>query len=230
MNEYQALWAAWFAGPVDNDMLLWGYPLWVWARIGTVAQFFAVVGLVLELVGYERLRNHALTLQEASLFRWISRYDATRAPKTPLDELREMRGELRKLRTQFPGFKWVAVLVFQLVFWGSLLGGTFIATMPSPFFEEMVFGSPPYGPVVTWLRGLQEMQWFATLSAWAWGLLVFSLVAVFIYRVLIQILLLPFRIVRALSGVLSLPRLKMILNTAIVLATAFNVHFTLLTQ
>jgi hypothetical protein len=51
-----------------------------------------------------------------------------------------------------------------------------------------------------------------------------------VYRLLILMLLIPFRIVHRVSGILALPRLKLMLNASIVLATGFNIHFTLLTQ
>jgi hypothetical protein len=241
MDDYLALWSAWADGPIDKNKELWGWPVWYWARLGTILQVVAIIGFVLELVGFERLRSHALSLREAWVFRWIRRYDEMRQQKQlKMRKKRSLLDAVRRLRTEYQAsyLSIIAALVLAFVLVGFLVGLVAVPAYTAiyildpesiPFFLR----PEPDGPLARALLYLQGVEWFVTLS---FCVLVLILLAMFVYGLymlyilLVQLLFLPFRFVHAFSGILALRRLKLILNMSILLITAFNIHFTLLTQ
>jgi hypothetical protein len=125
--------------------------LWFWARLGAFLQVVALLGLLLELLGYERLHAHSLALRDAGLFRRIDRYEDAQRPLNRFRRLR-MRGP-RALTA------WLAVLVLEF----ALLFAMLIAILPSDI-EAWLFGTEPQGPLLTALLRLQDVAWFVTFS------------------------------------------------------------------
>ena len=55
-------WRAWSDGPLQATDLLHGYELFWWARISKIVQLFAIAGLLLEVVGKERVQQWGSSL------------------------------------------------------------------------------------------------------------------------------------------------------------------------
>jgi hypothetical protein len=241
MDDYLALWSAWADGPIDKNKELWGWPVWYWARLGTILQVVAIIGFVLELVGFERLRSHAMAMRDAWVFRWIRRYDEMQQQKQR--EMREKRSLLNHVRRMRAEYQLSYISIIAGVVLGFTLGGILVGLVAVPAYTALVVMDPesipfflrpePDGPVARALLYLQGVEWFVTLSFWVLGLILLAMflyLLYLLYILLVQLLLLPFRFIHAFSGILALRRLKLILNMSILLITAFNIHFTLLTQ
>lgn len=57
MAELWDLWMRWLDGRQLTGVTLWGWPLFLWGRVGKASQFLAALTVVLDLVGPEALRG-----------------------------------------------------------------------------------------------------------------------------------------------------------------------------
>lgn len=49
-------WRIWMSGELDHMLILWGFPLYWWARVGKILQFIGALTVIAEIIGAERLR------------------------------------------------------------------------------------------------------------------------------------------------------------------------------
>ncbi|MFI9842433.1 hypothetical protein ACIHFD_35735 [Nonomuraea sp. NPDC051941] len=56
MNELVDVIAAWFDGHSTTSMVVWGWPMLVWGRVGKVMLYFAALSIVLDLLDPHKLR------------------------------------------------------------------------------------------------------------------------------------------------------------------------------
>ncbi|MGV9304841.1 hypothetical protein ACWDLG_15830 [Nonomuraea sp. NPDC003727] len=57
MNELLDVIATWFDGHSTTSMVVWGWPMLVWGRVGKVMLYFAALSIVLDLLDPEKLRD-----------------------------------------------------------------------------------------------------------------------------------------------------------------------------
>lgn len=202
MRELFELWAMWWSGPLpDTATLLWGRPIWWWERVGTVVQVIAILGLVFELIGEKRL--HALAQQVHSASSFVKRM---MTPETSQDARPDT--------------------VPELAFYTLLLGTGTVAG----FFLATSLLTAPINAIARFLvqflpRPVVEVIYF--VFGMALLLIVMFVTAFAVMFAFSPILSIIFKF---FARLLQSPRLRAVLNVAIVLASMFNLHFTLLAQ
>lgn len=209
MDTLWGLWALWQDGPVDPNTVLWGRPLWGWNRIGTVVQVFALIGLAFEIVGEKRVEASAEAIHRSRLFQYVEK-SAWRPPDYG-DDAHPIWHDIKTLLSNvfvvvFTGvvalfFLWLANISFRY---------TFLAPTPATTSH-----------LVEFLRSMSKLPMaivtLASASAAFGGIIAFFTEG-------------TFALLAGISVILASPRLRTGLNCAIFAATAFNLHFTLLTQ
>lgn len=208
METLGTLWAAWWHGPIDPNALLWGTPLWWWNRVGTFVQVFAVIGLVFEIAGFERINATAAALRQSSFFNLLDREmsngaaDAAESPATVA------------LSSKI-GFSLFACLLYTAMAWGcAWVFGLVWPVTKMAFLENSSFFHAVF---------VAAARLFSTILTFAAGVLALFAGAAAAFHALYLLL-------NPISWLLSSPSLKAALNLMILAATLFNLHFTLLLQ
>ena len=202
MTELFELWTTWWSGPLpDTATLLWGRPIWWWERVGTVVQVIAILGLVFELIGEKRL--HALAQQVHSASNFVKRMTT---PETSQEA---------QLDTM-PEFVFYVLLLGTGVTAGGLLATSFVSIPANAVARYLAQFLP---------KLIVEVIYFVIGVGLA--LIVMIVTAVVVMLALSPVLSFMFR---GFAKLLQSPRLRTILNVSIVLASVFNLHFTLLAQ
>ncbi|MDX3101681.1 hypothetical protein ACIBO5_24135 [Nonomuraea angiospora] len=57
MNDLLDVIATWFDGHSTTNMVVWGWPMLVWGRVGKVMLYFAALSIVLDLLDPDKLRE-----------------------------------------------------------------------------------------------------------------------------------------------------------------------------
>lgn len=55
---------AWLSAPYESTDILWGLPLFWWARIGKILQFISGLVIVVEIVGVEKVKDFSYSLRK----------------------------------------------------------------------------------------------------------------------------------------------------------------------
>lgn len=63
LAELRNVWVSWAAGTLDVPDL-WGKPLWWWNRCSVVLSGFGLLGVIVEIIGADRLRSATLHVRE----------------------------------------------------------------------------------------------------------------------------------------------------------------------
>ncbi|MEM9435952.1 MAG: hypothetical protein AAGA15_02845 [Pseudomonadota bacterium] len=212
MTELFDLWALWSSGPLPHETtFLWGLPLWWWERVGTVVQVIAILGLIFEIIGERRLAKAAERLKRPP--KWLLVYlgDET-AAKEQQEAL--TRGEkIKSSAGEF--FLGMSLLVLTLVT-SFYLASFYIADLVNAAGDFLI--QHFQRTLVRFLLVL--VMALAWLPAAALCFVFYALTVASFYRFLLSII----------GRILRSPRLRAGLNAAILLASAFNLHFTLLAQ
>lgn len=208
METLGTLWAAWWHGPIDPNALLWGTPLWWWNRVGTFVQVFAVIGLVFEIAGFERINATATALRQSSFFNLLDREMSNGASEAA-------KASATVALSSKVSFSLFACLLYAVMAWG----GAWVFGLVWPFSKIAFVENSGffYAIFVAAVRFLSTILAFA-----AGGLALFAAAAAAFHA--LYLLLNP------ISWLLSSPSLKAALNLMILAATLFNLHFTLLLQ
>jgi len=192
----------WWSGPLpDTAVLLWGRPIWWWERVGTIVQVIAILGLVFELIGEKRL--HALAQQVHSANSFVKRMTTQETSQEAMPD-------------NLPELVFFILLVGTGVVVGILLA-TSVASYPANATARYLVQFLP--------RPVVEVIYFVS------GMGLF-LIVMFATAFVVMLALSPVMsfIFRGFAKLLQSPRLRTMLNVAIVLASLFNLHFTLLAQ
>lgn len=209
MSELVDLWRAWASGPLTaSDVELWGRPLWWWPRVAILLQAAGLVGIVFEIIGEERLREMVRSARQGSAF-------DTALIKLNI-EPREDAGPIA--RAAFP-----VISAGLAAYWMIPVGFSafFVVVLAVRFLADVgVLAARP-----VWIPGLpSEMP--------LWAALPLFIVAVLILRWSLRaVLMLGFvAVADGFALLLANRKSRMVLNLAILGATVFNLHFTLLIQ
>lgn len=71
MGALATAWELWSTGKLPDSHVLWGLEIFWWGRIGKVLQAFALVTVVVEIIGPVRLRNFGTRLHKAMSWKMI---------------------------------------------------------------------------------------------------------------------------------------------------------------
>ncbi len=176
--------------------------------MGTFVQVFAVIGLVFEIAGFERINATAAALRQSSFFNILDREmadGASDAAKTP---------QTVALSSKI-GFSIFACLLYAVMAWGA----AWVFGLIWPFAKMAFVDNSGFLHAVF----VAAVRLFSTILAFAAGVLAIFAAAAAAFHALYLFL-------NPASWILSSPRLKAALNLTILGATLFNLHFTLLLQ
>jgi hypothetical protein len=214
ISNLRYAWCLWTYGPIDpteHDLL--GVRLFWWNRIGTILQIFALILLIIEIAGSERLdrlrdalfERRKNRIDKNSWLKWEREYNFDEYEDAKDDEI--VRASLISLP-------------FTLLLYSALLiGGLVISAFPFIFAYEQ--GWPN---LLEWEGLLFIIFIVVTVPL---GLIMFLWAASGIARFVLFLLsyaLIP------LASLVSSSNAKALLNVFILISTLFNIHFTLLTQ
>jgi hypothetical protein len=209
MKELFAAWSLWLSGKLNDSFILWGIKLVWWGRIGKFLQAFAILTVIVELIGAERLtafgnRLHgAFSLQKARHLisdanKYTGLWHRYMLAKSGSKEEKDLLAEQRLLASD-------NINLFLVVAFIGILGYILWGWM-------------------TWWLYLLVM--FLALGVYAW---------VAAYITLVIVLLLSFigllfdtLVIEPIAWVISRPRLEGLIKVAALIAAIMGIHFDFL--
>lgn len=76
INEWFAIWSNWWTTNQPLTDNLWGFPVFYWARIGKIMQFFATFTIIFEIAGYDRVAEYSKSIHSYITFKKVGRFIA----------------------------------------------------------------------------------------------------------------------------------------------------------